>query len=80
MFDEVVCGSLTEAGHPSISVSALCKLAELLDAQAAPMSSSPDECELNSTERDSRWLAVSEHDYWNWEPTCKRHGTTAWRL
>ena len=53
MLDEAVCRSLTEAEHPVVSVTALCGLGELLDAQVPLVSSSPDECELPPKEKDN---------------------------
>ena len=53
MLDEAVCKSLTEAEHPVISITALCGLGELLDAQVPLVSSSRDECELTPKEEDN---------------------------
>ena len=54
MLDEAFCKSLTEAAHPVVSVTALCGLGELLDAQVSLVSSSPDECKLTPKEKDKR--------------------------
>ena len=53
MLDEAFCGSLTEAEHPVVSVSALCTLGELLDAQVSLVSSSHDECKVTAKEKDN---------------------------
>ena len=53
MLDEAFCKSLTEAEHPVVSVTALCGLGELLDAQVPLVSSSRDECELTPKENDN---------------------------
>jgi hypothetical protein len=53
MLDEAVCKSLRETEHLAVSVTALCGLGELLDAQVPLVSSSPDERELIPKEKDN---------------------------
>src|SRR4029077_8936043 len=53
MLDEAVCESLRETEHLAVSVTALCGLGELLDAQVPLVSSSPNERELIPKEKDN---------------------------
>jgi hypothetical protein len=54
MLDEVLCASLTEADHPTVSVKALCDLVKLLDDGLRLVADSRDECKLVPSQKESR--------------------------